>query len=962
MHEHVPIERFLGPIDTTTGAFGLLGLSPRPVTDQEIDAALARMIARIQAHRQGSSAEAHEVVLALHVAAAQLRDPHVQRAMLAQLPVRATPEPELTPAPIPLELEPDAPGPARGPIPAAARPAPPMVGVPAPMGGGKNRSPQGFRELAMYSLAHAGGWNAESRRRIAGIAHTLGLGTADVRAALAEVAEVSRARSLGVVMPAVEAPESELAVVDGPPAPRWLVIATLATFLLAGVLAIVLVTILFHRLPAPSFLTRSSPPAPVLPVPKATARATPAPPVVKALDPADEPVVEDHELTGTLATLRRAATLLPTDPAEAIRLANGAIASTGADWISADPVVVGSIVSEVSSFLALASKSETSVVVGVASRITEMASQEPGASPRGLREVVFATGLAARLSRDATASSAESGFRSLLAAHSGDGSGVKVASFGAGAGLALTRMMSGCAECPDMARIAPDWVRVYRGLRSIDADAAETALLDSVGSVLAQPLTESTSAAIRALVPELSFGDPGSRTAVRVIGWFEDRRIPMGAISVFASELISSGALPGAPLDVAVSASGSEADRLRVRDVLASRLGVPLTAPNQRIAERLQSEARALLKIPTPKDPREALELAARAAIVHQGAALKWVGRDAEAEEILATATQAGLGQRIAAEMGGLEGRLDLARLTGPASETDGQWALRYVQAAHNEDDRARLLADLRSATISLGPADADMLAIAALGPNPPLLRKTAQRTLLMHATNPFVLAAVSEMIPESVATDDVADTLEGLTMAPLPDVNSEGFRAAAARAVLERLLSALAPSIDRQVAALHEVFADAYMGISRAGTTMDLEDSFAGRPQSAGSLELDRTATTIRASLRRDAQRYAEGRWTFVPLAELDRRFAARAMLPRTGLERFVVDQLALAEMLAYLVSAERPVVSGEVQRIVTEMEREHLEATHPYLQILSAERCIVRLWTLRFGAESPVAAGGAG
>jgi hypothetical protein len=317
---------------------------------------------------------------------------------------------------------------------------------------------------------------------------------------------------------------------------------------------------------------------------------------------------------------------------------------------------------------------------------------------------------------------------------------------------------------------------------------------------------------------------------------------------------------------------------------------------------------------------------------------------------VLALAADDAMGARLDAGSQQMGARLDLARLTGPASGSDGQWALRFAQAARNEDDRAKLLLELRSGSVAIGPADADVLAIAALGPNPPLLRKTAQRTMLMHAGNPFVIAAVTEAIPEAVATDDVADTLSAFTLTELPRHDDPEFRAAAARAASARLLTVLAPSIDRRIIALQELIAEAYAGVEAASP-----DPLDRPAESSRSLGADRTpadaAESIRAALRRSAQRYAEGRWTFVRLAELDRRHAARAALPQTDLERFVVEQLAIAETLAYLVAAERPTASVDAARILAEMEQAHLAARHPLHQVLAAERAIAALWVVRFG-----------
>ena len=914
-----PIERFLGHVDPATGPFGVLGLPVRDATPEEIDAALSRRIALLERHRQGSSAEADEVLLALHVAAAQLRDTTVRRAMLAQLPGAS----RASAAPVAVERD-----------------------VPVP--------PMGFSELARATIAHSGGWNRRSRRRIAGLAHTYGVSPSALRGAIADIAATQRTGTGPAVDPPGE-PERATEAHDPERAPRWLVISTIGLFLCAAILVVALIAIVVSRLPGAAPTAKLVPAPPVGEAPGAIGASEIVEPTDR-LSSSEAPAARGQDLSDALAALRRAGSLLADRPSEAERAAGAAMALFASGWDTGDPEIVEAGVAELSSFLTTAVRTDSAVAARFADRIIELSAPATGAPGPSLSERVFAAGAAARLSRDTLTGSIESRFREALVRMAGDGVGVRTKSFGAGAALALVVAARGCEGCPPMGRIAPEWMRVQAALAGIDAEAAGAALVESLGELLRAPFSRESSDGIQALAPGLALDVPGSRDAIRVIGWFDDREISTASLSALTSALLSSGAIPGAPLDVLVSASATDGDRARVRDALAARFGVPITAPTRRVADRIGAAAAGVLGATIPKEPIDALRLAARAAAVHQAASLKWVGRDADADAAIALAEDSALGAMVDSASQALGARLDLARLTGPTSGADGRWALRFIQASRNEDERARLLLEIRSGSVPIGPADADVLALAALGPNPPLLRKTAQRTLLMHALNPFVIAAVTEAIPDAVTTDDVAETLEAFTLTTLPDPRAETFRAAAARAVMARLLSAIAPSIDRRLVALQDRITGAYEGIADASADPLSRGVGSWRDRSDRSAGVA-AAEAVRASLRRDAHRYAEGRWTFVRLSEIDRRHAARAALPRTGLERFIVEQQSIAETLAYLVAAERPLASIEAAGVIADMERAHLAAKDPMHQVLAAERAIVALWTIRFGTDAAAA-----
>jgi hypothetical protein len=122
-----PIQRFLSEVTATAGPFELLGLDPSSSGESEVRRALAGRLARIALHPQGRSAEADEVRLALHVAAAQVLDPRVREELVHDARFARSVE---------------------APTPASA-----------------------WNDAARFAIASAGGWNARARGRLAALAH-----------------------------------------------------------------------------------------------------------------------------------------------------------------------------------------------------------------------------------------------------------------------------------------------------------------------------------------------------------------------------------------------------------------------------------------------------------------------------------------------------------------------------------------------------------------------------------------------------------------------------------------------------------------------------------------------------------------------------------------------------------------------------------------------------------------------
>lgn len=171
---------FLPGADRSTGPFGLLALPVEIVEPAAVDDALAKRLAEIARHPQAASEEAQAVRDSLFVAAAQLRDPAVQRALVMRLtgrhreptaPAARDAGSQATPEPLTQEEA--------GAVEYVGR------GVPIDQ----------FRLAARHVLAATGGWNAQSKRRLGALAQGEHVDASQLRRVLVDINRAESGRA-----------------------------------------------------------------------------------------------------------------------------------------------------------------------------------------------------------------------------------------------------------------------------------------------------------------------------------------------------------------------------------------------------------------------------------------------------------------------------------------------------------------------------------------------------------------------------------------------------------------------------------------------------------------------------------------------------------------------------------------------------------------------------------------------
>jgi len=169
--------RFLGMDTPPCGPHELLGLAAdtRAWTTQSISHALLDRLQRIDEHPQARTPEADELRVALHVAAAQLKDPMVRtRIEHASDECHESVEESLA-------LEPD-PLAAPGAVQVGQQESPAPLGMSAEV-----QVADDFRIAARHVLASCGGWNPQSKRLLGYLARSASVDAVVLQRALVEI-------------------------------------------------------------------------------------------------------------------------------------------------------------------------------------------------------------------------------------------------------------------------------------------------------------------------------------------------------------------------------------------------------------------------------------------------------------------------------------------------------------------------------------------------------------------------------------------------------------------------------------------------------------------------------------------------------------------------------------------------------------------------------------------------------
>lgn len=936
MSEPTPIQRFLGLARDTVSPFELLGIEPDSCDEPRVREALSRRLARVARHPETRSHDADEVRLALHAAAAQILDPSVRAALVAA--------PELTTRDIVIESE------------------------TAP------RAPDAFDTLAARTIARAGGWNTESQRSLAMLAHAHGIDERALRDRLRRIASggARQARAPGEHS-GTRATTAERISAARPRRQARLSIGHVTLIGSATTLAVVVVGALLLREAARSASApdrsnapaavdgRSSEPAPTDAAPPLRSSSDPtgavlATPeaIVRWLERASEERAEDP---GQAAwRFERAVEALaerwPSMPVDARRRAGGLVraAMHAADTGAASGLrALDAIARGLESFANDSAPRDASAVraaVWSAAMLAALVSDpDTGA---GLRNLIIERHRGAIGSAPADARSFEEG---VLASATGVASRL-IAAHEAGRAPSADAW-SAWVECLDRVAESSDEAATRERLALFAAGA----LLRSRASVAADP---AANAALTALLSRVKWrsGTTGETPPAHsaVMAWFDEPAVRAADLAAATEWIAARSGAPGVSSSMTLGRTSIPESRVALRERYARAWGLDSATEARGFAALWARTARETLDAPDRSSSIDTLARIVVAARLNAAAGLRWEGASTEAGSILVD----------------LAGPVSSAMRPGAAPPRvrdadptrDGVWGLRFLSTPAS-DTAARLvhIADLGRRSGPLGPVDSDVLVAAALRNPVGEVRDAAREAVVRRASEPGVLASILDHIPVSPRTEPTTALVRAVTRASVVAPTEPTWPIEIRAALLDRLLESLATNdpasvVDRLADVLvqtYEFGADAIPAAQR-GTF--------GAESVSGSV----TAVPARAPEDAAADRWLRWRDAAVraapnprapaPIDEIIRRANARARLAAGSVERFAAWQWSVADAMAFVISGERPSRAAEVAAVVAALESHRRASAGVLEQIEHTEVAMAQLWAIRYGlsADDPI------
>lgn len=723
-----------------------------------------------------------------------------------------------------------------------------------------------------------------------------------------------------------------------------------ACFIIAGVIA---ARMFFGgastQAPAPHASQR---PPRVVAEPPSTVRAeAPARPPLAA---PEQPGARHADPMGLARTLRQCVRDLADDPAGAGRAMEQfthAVDSLSNAWCDLDKQALAAANESIVEFLHVASR-DAALAQRVVERIGAGASRMIDATRLSAYDVwrsAWSVGMLTRLARErdlpaATLEHVARRYRALERLEYG-GDGLDPFTRGAlGALWAAPDMIAGGAADAGGAGHADAWRRWSQAVDALvvadprinEALALRAATAILVAMTRAGPDQE-TRAVLNQLLLRVDWSAAGAGRSA-VVAWLDDaERIGVREADIVMRRLVDIASGAGVVQDDIFGERATPEQRARVRDRLAVAWGLAPTIASEGMRERFVREARAQLQRPAVHGEATLVTVrrAAAMARVSEAGARLWRHEIATARAVLADIE----GPIDAAASGaGAPG----ARAERPSG--DGAWTLRFVGARRNIAERRRVIGQLVGPTGPLGPIDAATLVNAAMFGSPAEVRAAAIRIVEARANEANVVNAVLEELPRAPRVAAVARMVERVAGARLPEVRDRAWPIAARRALVRRLLDMLGgrddyAALDRLSVVVGRAY-DAWPPPSIDGAAVFDPDP---ADAAASAWESIRAHAAAVAGLRRSAD-----------LAAIERRRAASIQLANGPTQRFVANQSAIVETLAFVVSAERPELAHAAEGVVERHRAAVGAASDVFAQIDSGERAVLTLWLMRFGVEA--------
>ncbi|MHC4784669.1 MAG: hypothetical protein ACYTE6_01775 [Planctomycetota bacterium] len=954
-----PIRKYLG-VPEQSEPRALLGLGRRKPDAASVELALRNRIAKTYAHAEGRTDEAEQVRKRLRQAA---------RLVLESLRPQQPEEPR-------------------------------WPSVKAPVGHPMARLTD-FDRHVLAVLVGCGGWNAAARYRLVAVAAAYGVSVGGLFKVVQALSDYGRSGGAPLGLEQITAGEARadftrfVPPTRKEPDPHWLakvapelmestLRSTFRLSLLFGAITVLLGVIAIRVLLAPE--PRPAPVAvPPRPIPtavdQATARRPAKPPARELATFAEPPTFSGHALSAEtvtaadecprlkveLDTLARRITIAD-EPSEAVfRSWADCIRTIATGWVLVGDSDKEALDQAIFDALYAASDSPS-----VSDRLLEALTPPPWSilEPVDVWRGAWMAGTLARISQSSSLSPAVADRARLhLDVALGGPSVERATSFTEGAGLWLDRAASLLVDATDLDPGIYDlwefWIAAQRHLGR--GDRFEQAVLNVVEILLTSPL-------------DLARPGPGVNVLGRLLGLvdFESSRVVKDRIGellgdqdrfssrdvwVLTSLLARSDAAPWFSEDLVLPADADWMFRRRIADRISQRWPEAATAevvPEARVhgvAVDPELAARWLAyfgwqqKQEIAGTSEQLLDQLVATCRLNAAACWLAAGNAGEAAHILTSLESGGI-------VGGPTGAPTRSvRRAGEPIGADGGWAMRYEQAGRSAEERRKWMEALRAnAGTDLGPIDAEVFVRVVYRGAPPEIRELAQTTLLeQFGDGPNVALELLDQLPGVPAGGALSDTIGQLTGRLLPSPHSDSWRVDARLALVEHVLDLLGPgsvAIDDKLGAVIRSYADRRAALD--------PDASSATPARTALEAAEGLGEAWRQRAMEALGEAAAGRATTGGLMDLQRRRATRLRLVSGPVQRFVAEQLAVLDLMAFAAVMDQPARAGEVAQILAESGRRRSRCARALEQTVEAERAMGRMWRLQIAVEGEGDGGG--
>lgn len=948
MSRHDPVMRFLG-VPRDADELDLLGLDPGHCTPVAIDAALVSRLAMVYDHPQGRTQEGEDLRRRLRMAADHLKDPESRPVIL------------MNHGSMPVPRTPDA-------VRAVSKPA-------------QERAPgklTPLQEQMLMTLAGCGGWNAQSRSRLASIAAMHGLSPALLVSELRSLTQQVRsgatmspppsrrdgrsaARSLepGFVEHVIRRYAPELRSSDA----RSLVKLCI---LFAGIGLLGLILMLRLLLSAQPVNTNvavgvDEPGGIVEPGVDAVGVKKPRIPIdvhvasfevppILSLQPLPTEVLDAVDASADTIRLLESLSrrVIGVDEVDAEILAEWTraieIASTG--WFATDPATARGLRRAIRGVMDSAGSNPSvfTPLLDVLAPPSEADTASPLSIPRG----AFKSGMVSELgSAESISPGARS--RSIEMLRNSIDRGVRPGTFDAAASQWLAKRIPFLVSEIEIDPSAKDdWKFWFLSLLALEQPSmAEPALLEALAAILSTETDLARPGPSQLVLGRvLSELDWIGSTAVQdsVLALFGDENISATDLWVLTSMLATLDMTPWFDPTSIVPTESDLPHRRRLRD---------------RIRQAWPSAdafaIRNSLGIPADFDPQPAttwLIIFERVRSLPQQRGTQLQLRELLMERLLAESASdlvMGDGQAALSILNEIESLIDeykeadasqpsagAGRQQVPGSLIDGQWARKYANS-RTKDSKMK---DIRSLEMQggnqIGPIDADMLAQEALTASLDIRQAVHYLIENRYAMSPEMARALVDRIPGASKAMDVTELIESITGSQLPRSSSARWPMEARLALVNHALA-----LRLEQAGETENISNAY------ARSLQRESERLGRVADPSSSP-DAAARSLAAAWydRLDSMQPVESTGM---LEAWSNRNEARSRLAGDALQRTLAAQVGLSELLApwmmQVMPSEAMAIEARIESVAANRDR----ASHVVRQMELTESGIVDLWAIR-------------